>query len=318
MDKDAKRAVAIGLAASALLGATELLRNGANRKRRLAAQVFDASASVREPIIETDWDLPEVRNDRVDFFMEFLLSKRRDDMTLWIERLGKYGPLIRAELRERGMPQDLVYLAMIESGFDSNAHSSADAVGIWQFIAPTARRYGLEVSDYVDERRDPVKATGAALDYLGDLHDQFGSWFLAAAAYNTGEGRIEDVLDRYAGGDRGEEELYWRISAHIPRETRDYVPLMLAAAHISKEPDKYGLPEPEFQEPLRFAEVSVPGGTPLSEVAEKAGVSEDTIRALNAALVRGITPPDREWQVRVPVEQADQFAANLATRRPTG
>lgn len=314
MRKEGKRAVALGLAASAILGAAELMRNGTNRKKRVAA-VLDTSVTTPEPVIDPDWDLPSERNDRVDFFMEFLLGQRRDDMKLWIERLGRYGPMIESELRERDMPEDLVYLAMIESGLDTGAHSSADAVGIWQFIEPTGERYGLEVSDYVDERRDPVKATRAALDYLQDLHDQFGSWFLAAAAYNTGENRIERVLNEQVGGARGDESLYWQISSHIPRETRDYVPLMLAAAHITKDHDKYGLSDLTFQEPLRFAEVTVPGGTALADVADATGVDENTILELNPALVQETTPPDREWPVRVPVDQAERAADQFGTPR---
>lgn len=312
MRKEGKRAVALGLAASAILGAAELMRNGTNRKKRVA-RVLDTSATAPEPVIDPDWDLPSERNDRVDFFMEFLLGQRRDDMKLWIERLGRYGPMIQSELRERDMPEDLVYLAMIESGLDTGAYSSADAAGIWQFIEPTGERYGLEVSDYVDERRDPVKATRAALDYLQDLHDQFGSWFLAAAAYNTGENRIERVLNEQVGGARGDEALYWQISSHIPRETRDYVPLMLAAAHITKDHDKYGLSDLTFQQPLRFAEVTVPGATSLADIADATGVDEDTIRELNPALVQGTTPPDREWPVRVPVDQAERAAARFGT-----
>src|SRR5690554_3075524 len=181
------------------------------------------------------WDLTVTRNDRVEYWIRFLRTRNRDRTRLWLERSGRYAPMIRRELRARGMPEDLVYLALIESGFSPRAYSSAHAVGIWQFIAATARRYGLEVSSYVDERRDPIASTRAALDYLQDLYGRFGSWYLAAAAYNTGENRVERILRQRVGGARGHDSLFWKIDQYLPRETRDYVPLMLAAGHIAKE-----------------------------------------------------------------------------------
>jgi hypothetical protein len=159
------------------------------------------------------------------------------------------------------MPEDLFYLAMIESGLSNRAVSHASAVGLWQFIAETGRRYGLEVSTYVDERRDPLKSTDAALDYLTDLHDRFGSWYLAAAGYNSGENRVERILRQRAGGQKGDDALYWRIASHLPRETRDYVPLMLAAGHIGKDPNAYGFYGIEHQAPLAFDRVEVGGAS---------------------------------------------------------
>src|SRR5690606_12775103 len=134
------------------------------------------------------------------------------------------------------------------------------AAGLWQFISETGRRYGLEVSPYVDERRDPIAATDAALAYLSDLYERFGSWYLAAAAYNSGENRVERVLRQRAGGQKGDDALFWKIDAYLPRETRDYVPLMLAAGHIGKDPNQYGFFGLEHQAPLAYDEVEVPGG----------------------------------------------------------
>lgn len=262
-------------------------------------------------VVGSSWDMPVTRNDRVDFFIEYLMTQKHDDMEQWLERLGRYAPMLQAELRERGMPEDLVFLAMMESGLDPNAYSSADAAGLWQFIEETGERYGLEVSDEVDERRDPVKATGAALTYLQELHERFGSWYLAAAAYNTGENRVARILDEQAGGARGDEALYWQISPHIPRETRDYVPLMLAAGHIAKNPAQYGFTDLQYQEPLTFDVVEVPAGVDFETIAQAAGTDVDAIRDLNPQLRKDRTPEKRPWSVRIPQGTSDAFAANF-------
>ncbi len=313
-----KEAAAAGLAAStlALLGA-----GIANRTTTTTTSAEPATepapaaqpdADLLRDVIPRQWDLPSERNERVDFFIDFLKGERYDDMQQWMERVGRYGPMIRQELRARGMPEDLLFLAMIESGLDPNAYSSADAAGIWQFIAPTARRYGLEVSRYVDERRDPVKSTDAALSYLQDLHDRFGSYFLAAASYNTGENRVGRIMRSETGSERGTDADYWQIGDRLPRETRDYVPLMLAAAHIAKDPGAYGFPRLQFEQPLRFDQVAVPGGTKLDAVAEAAGVPVSEVVDLNPQLVRKETPPRREWSVRIPEGTAGTFAANFS------
>jgi membrane-bound lytic murein transglycosylase D len=205
------------------------------------------------------------------------------------------------------MPQDLLYLAMIESGLSPKAYSHAAASGMWQFIAETGRRYDLRIDGYVDERRDPVKATAAALEYLGEMHDEFGSWFLAAAGYNSGENRVRRLLR----GRSHDEDLYWAIGPELPRETRDYVPLMLAMAHIAKDPARYGFTELEYEEPLEYETVDVPGGTPLSTVARAAEVDRDVIEELNPHLTRGITPPGETFGVRVPLRRGGTFLANF-------
>jgi len=246
------------------------------------------------------WDLPVMRNERVEDWIGFLRGANNDNTRLWLERSGRYGPLIRAELRRRRMPEDLLYLALIESGFSPRATSSAAAAGIWQFIAETGRRYGLQVTSELDERRDPIKATSAALDYLQALYDRFGSWYLAAAAYNTGENRVDRVLRQYAGGARGNDSLFWRIAPHLPRETRNYVPLMLAAGHIAKEPEKYGFEQLDYQEPLAYEVAWVPGATDLSLIAEAAGVELRDVADLNPHLTHQRTPSGRGWAVRLP------------------
>jgi membrane-bound lytic murein transglycosylase D len=316
MDRRKKEATAVGLAAStlALLGAGVAIDSsgttGADAGTERTPDV-EPAVDLYADLLPAEWDLPSERNERIDFFIDFLKGDRYDDFKDWLERVGKYGPMIRAELAARDMPQDLLYLAIIESGLDPNAYSAADAAGIWQFIEETGERYGLEVSEYVDERRDPVKATGAALTYLEELHERFDSWFLAAASYNTGENRVGRIMTEVTGSEKGSDERYWDIGDRLPRETRDYVPLMIAAGHIAKDPGAHGFPELNFQDPLRFDVVSVPANTQLADVAQAAGASVDEVVELNPHLVQKQTPPDRGWEVRVPEGSERTFAANF-------
>jgi membrane-bound lytic murein transglycosylase D len=274
-----------------------------------------ASGFVREAtaaVSDVSWDIPVVRNAPVERFIGIFTERQQDRMALYLKRSGRYEGMIRGKLRERGMPEDLLYLSMIESGFNPTARSTASAVGLWQFIEGTAERYDLRVDGYVDERRHPEKSTDAALDYLEDLHDQFGSWYLAAAAYNTGEGRVARVMRQVTGKERGRDADFWRIRSRLPRETREYVPLMVAAALIGKEPAKYGLGGVPRWMPLEHDEVQVPGGTRLETVAEAVGVSENEVKRLNPHLVRAMTPPGKKaYPVRVPEGRAERFAADF-------
>jgi membrane-bound lytic murein transglycosylase D len=207
------------------------------------------------------------------------------------------------------MPRDLYYLAMIESGFNPKAYSRAHASGLWQFIAATGRRYGLDINNAVDERNDPEKATDAALDYLTDLHDRFGSWYLAAAGYNTGEGRVGRIMRQVTGSERGRETDYYRIWSRLPRETRDYVPLMVAAARISKEPEKYGFGDLEVEAPLAYDVIEVGPSTPLRSVADAAGTTVSEINRLNPHFKLSRTRNDMNSRVRVPAGGGIRFAA---------
>jgi membrane-bound lytic murein transglycosylase D len=200
-----------------------------------------AIAGTADANLPAGWDLANLDNKRVDMWVGiFSGSKHKDRFAMWLERKSKYEPMISEKLAQRDMPQDLIYLAMIESGFNPTARSHAQAGGLWQFISETGQRYGLTVNKRVDERNNPEKATEAALAYLSDLHERFGSWYLAAAAYNTGENRVGRIMRTVTGKERGTDADYYRISPRLPRETRDYVPMMIAAARIAKEPAKYG------------------------------------------------------------------------------
>ena len=275
------------------------------------AAPMDEVAATQPAEAAVSWDFPVTSNDHVDNWIDFLKGENYSKTERWLERSTRYIPLIQDELKKRDMPQDLIYLAFIESGYNPNAHSHAAAVGLWQFISDTGRRYGLEVSSYVDERRDPFKSTSAALDYLGELHDRFGSWYLAAAAYNTGENRVARVMRNVTGSEKGTDADFWRIARDLPQETRDYVPLMLAAGNIGKQPEKFGFDTLNYQPPLAFATVHVPADVPLAAVAKAVGASVDSIALLNPELVRLQTPPTRAWDVRIPMGTEQQFAANI-------
>lgn len=254
-------------------------------------------------------ELPMEVNERVEFWMRRFMREKSvfEDM---LSRAGLYSDMIRSKLRDRGMPEELIYLAMIESGFFTDARSRVAATGVWQFMGPTARAYGLRVDSYVDERRDPVRATDAALDYLDELHGRFGSWYLAAAAYNAGPTRVSRALRRHAGGRVGEESLYWEIIDHLPPETAQYVPKLLAATYLARYASRYAF-DVRRADPYAYDLVWTPGGTSLRAVAESVGASADRLYDLNPHLIRGMVPPGAAYPLRVPVGQAMQVVAML-------
>jgi membrane-bound lytic murein transglycosylase D len=177
--------------------------------------------------------LADIHHERVDYHIaRFTTGEKAAEFATYRERMPQYAPMIREKLRRKGMPEDLVYLAMIESGFNVEAHSAAGARGIWQLVPDTARRYGLRIDDTVDERLDPEKSTDAALTYLAQLYNRFGSWYLAAAAYNTGENRVARAMTDAFGRETGTDDDYFRIWDQLPGETRDYVPAMIAARRV--------------------------------------------------------------------------------------
>ncbi|MEJ2320060.1 MAG: LysM peptidoglycan-binding domain-containing protein [Gemmatimonadales bacterium] len=255
------------------------------------------------------YELPLDMNDKVDRWITYFEDDIHERFSTYLSRLGRYGPMIQQRLRAAGLPTDLVYLAMIESGLNPRAYSRARAVGIWQFIRGTGRLYGLKVDYWVDERRDPFKSTDAAIAHLSDLYDEFGSWYLAAAAYNAGSGRVRRAIARTGRRD------YWDLTrgTALRRETRSYVPKMIAAAIIAKNPEKYGfrgiVPEP----PLEFDVAEVPDATSMDVLAEAAETDEEVMRGLNPEYLRHVTPPDRRVTIRVPPGKADAFRVNYAS-----
>lgn len=184
--------------------------------------------------------LPDIANARVESWVRRFTGDQRRSFATYLERMTKYEPMITRKLEQQNMPRGLIYLAMIESGFNPTAKSRVAATGLWQFMTPTARQYGLKVSRRADERKNPERATEAALAYLSDLHKRFGSWYLAAAAYNTGQGRVARIMKQVTGRTTGTDADFYRIAPRLPQETRDYVPKLVAAARIGAEPEKYG------------------------------------------------------------------------------
>ena len=235
-----------------------------------------------------------VLNPSVQFFLTRFTGDRREVVNLWVGRAGSYLSMIRDVLRRRGLPEDLAYTAMIESGFNSLAVSRVGAKGLWQFMASTARRYGLRVDQWVDERLDPEKSTVAAAAYLRDLHNQFGSWALAQAAYNAGEVRVSRAIRLTGSSD------FWMLAKtnHLRPETKDFVPQIHAAMLIGQDPSRYGFEFADSQPPA-VETVTVPPATDLRRLAVRAGVSLGTLRALNPVLVRLATPPGGPWALVV-------------------
>jgi membrane-bound lytic murein transglycosylase D len=267
------------------------------------------------------WDIDVDRyttNDRVQYYIDYFRGRARGHFETYLERLGRWESLVRAKLRAARMPQDLVYLAVIESGMNPLAVSRRRAVGLWQFMAATGRRYGLVVDPWVDERRDPWRATDAAIRMLSELNDRFGSLYLAAAAYDAGPGKIQRGLKRYDFGPTQGNDLYFALADErfLRRETRDYVPKLIAAAVIAKEPEKWGFDHIERWEPLRWDSIEVNDAVGLDVVARLADTSTDAILELNPQFVRRVTPPNRPVWVRVPPGRADSTAARLAVLPP--
>jgi membrane-bound lytic murein transglycosylase D len=284
---------------AALAGAAALL--GVERGQQVARDLVTSESrpETPEPPLQAGWDLANIDHERVDYWVQRLQTDRRPILEAALERRGRYGPLVSEALARHGMPQDLVYLAVIESGFDPRAYSRAHASGIWQFVKETGRRYGLEINRAVDERRDPVKSTDAALRYLSDLHDRFGSWYLAAAAYNTGENRVGRVMREEKGREHGTDAEFYEIFHRLPAQTRDYVPVMIAAARIGKAPAAYGF-QVEPLAPWAYRRVTAAPATPLLHLARRVGTTVAAIKELNPHLALERTRNDRSMEVRVP------------------
>jgi membrane-bound lytic murein transglycosylase D len=245
----------------------------------------------------------------VERSIDYFSRRERYSFSRQLGRVARYGELITDIFTERGLPPELLYLPLIESSYNAFAYSPKRAAGLWQFIPPTARKYGLKIDWWIDERRDPVKSTRAAAEYLHDLYDRFGNWGLALAAYNAGEGRISKAINRV------DNKSYWIIqkSAHIPRETKNYVPLFIAAASIGIEPDRFGFAEVQYQEAFKYDTVEIDTPMDLAVVAHLTGVRTSVIKKLNPELRRWCTPPNvARYILKLPEGTKEMFLANLS------
>ncbi|HXY49626.1 MAG TPA: LysM peptidoglycan-binding domain-containing protein [Terriglobales bacterium] len=268
---------------------------------------FPADPNVRAKaeaeIQSTHSDLPLMMTDQVAGYISYFSTRGRDNFEHALARSGRYDEMIRGILREEGIPQDLIYLAQAESGFHPLALSRAGARGIWQFMASRARGYGLERDWWVDDRQDPEKSTRAAARHLKDLYNQFGDWYLAMAAYNSGPGTVQNAVKRTGYADFW--ELYRRNV--LPRETRNYVPIILAVTIMAKNPGQYGLDHIERQQPVPYDAVKIDYPVDLRLVAECVDASAADLQDLNPSLLRLTTPKDHEFELHLPAGSKDTY-----------
>ena len=282
----------------------------------------DVATAVPGGGVTWDIDVASFNNhDRVQYYLDLFQGPARERMGIWLNRMPRYEPMIRERLQQQGLPGDMVYLALIESGFSNVATSSARAVGMWQFMRATGRGYGLRIDGWVDERRDPVKATIAASRFLHDLRERFGSLYLAAAAYNAGAGKVGRGLNRMGDEDDDEgysDSTFFRLydTRFIRRETKDYVPKLIAAALIAKEPARYGFHVTPAG-PLVTDSIVVPDMTGLDVVARLADTTVAAIAELNPQYLRLATPPRSPSVVRVPAGRGESTAAAYADLPPS-
>ena len=293
---------------------------------RRAVDVFGDSLALTRPApsspdsvaSEPTWDM-DVRSyesqDRVAHYVTMFSGRGRTRISERLSAGTRYEPMIRARLRAGGVPEDMYYLALVESGFNPHAYSRAAAVGMWQFMTSTARDMGLRVDRWVDERRDPVRSTSAAVRFIRGLRDQFGSLYLAAAAYNGGPGRVARGLTKYADdvqGAQGEDAFFVLAGKdYLKNETRDYVPQLIAAALVGKDPARYGM-ELHGRPAFAYDSVRVPGATPMAAIALAAGSQLAEISELNPHLLRGMTPPNETFLVRIPPGAGGRFDSLFA------
>lgn len=268
------------------------------KPKRFHSVTSKSRGSLYSPVDQRPFfDIPVTYNDKVQYWIKYFQGPGRKWFHTWLERSHAYLPLMQSTLASQNLPQDLAYVAMIESGFSSSAVSTASAVGYWQFIKSTAKRYGLMINWWIDERRDHQKSTTAAAQYLGDLYKMFGSWYLTAASYNMGEGRMKRLIRKYG------TKNFWVLSQKkdFPRETKDYIPKLLAAVLISKAPKLYGFTDLNPKNPYRFDYFHVPGGTDLMNLAKYLDINHKDLYTLNPELVKGFIPSFvKSHRIRIP------------------
>ena len=270
-------------------------------------------AQVDEVIDESSFEvkpyhIPMILNDSVENHLEYFKTRGRDVFQRWLDRSARYIPMMKEIIREKNLPEDLVYVAMIESGFNPYAVSWAKAVGPWQFMPATGKNYGLKIDWWIDERKDPVKSTHAAAEHFKDLYNLFGSWPLALASYNAGAGKVQRAVLRT----RSEDFWDLKASRYIRKETKNYIPKYMAATIIAKNPEAYGFTLSTI-EPFNYDEVEISGMTDLRLIARCAGCTYEEIKEMNPELKRWITPPDiTSYVIRLPKGTKQTFLTNFA------
>ena len=255
--------------------------------------------------------LEKIDHPRVQYYMSYFTGPAHNHFQNYLDRSGYYQEYIQAELREHQLPESLFYLALIESGLNPYALSRAGAGGVWQFMPGTARRFDLRVDFWVDDRRDLEKSTHAAINYLTDLYNMFGSWPLALAGYNAGEGKVSRAVEKY------DTDNYWELIEYpcLRLETKDYLPKMIAASIIAENPEKYGFAPPQKME-MAYELVEVKDPVDLNKVAHYTGTSIDDIRWLNPSLRMDISPPGSKYNLKIPVGTTDKLLAALDNLKP--
>ena len=253
--------------------------------------LIDRKPSLFEPI-------PETMNSAVQKWLDYFQGRGRKYMSLYLSRSTRYKPMMTSLLREAGLPEDLIYVVFIESGFGTTARSHVGALGYWQFMKKTGRYYDLKINRYVDERRDPELSTIAAIEYFKSLYSLFGSWYLSLAAYNAGENKVKGIVMKQQSRD------FWQISQKLPVETTNYVPKFLAARLIAKNPEKYGFTNIVYEPELKYIKVPVEKPVDLTLMAKHSDISESVLRKFNPSTLNHYLPvfSDKKQYIKIPIQ----------------
>jgi membrane-bound lytic murein transglycosylase D len=267
----------------------------------------NVKAQAEAEVRATHSDLPLMLTDPVAGYINYFSNRGRDTLEHALGRSGRYRDMIQSTLKQEGVPQDLIYLAQAESGFHPLALSRVGARGMWQFMSSRARGYGLQRNLWVDERQDPEKSTRAAARHLKDLYNEFGDWYLAMAAYNSGPGSVQSAVKRTGYADFW--ELYRRNV--LPKETRNYVPIILAVTIMAKNPSQYGLDSIALEQPVPYDEVKIDYAVDLRLVAQCLDISPSVLQDLNPSLLRLSTPKDQAFALRLPAGTKERYLTGI-------